>query len=106
MQGDLVVVLGEREIDRVPIDGLVRIGSFQSATIRLEEPGVDWMHACIDRGRLVALSDGGTSVNGDVITAHILAHGDRISIGPYIITVEIKESLTITQIGPGVRNVG
>ncbi|MBL8684326.1 MAG: FHA domain-containing protein [Myxococcales bacterium] len=71
---------------------VTKIGRASSATITLASDDVARMHAIIevdnDVATLVDLgSSKGTLVNGTAVNKHELRDGDRITIGPYTLTV-------------------
>lgn len=78
-------LLGEQS-DALPLDGdKLTIGSGQSCTIRLAEPGVRplaCLITCGDDGPRVRRWADGTLLNGEPFTDASLTAGDRLAVGP------------------------
>lgn len=91
------VSLGDRVIhEKTFSPGVIKLGRFERAHVRLDDRAIAMMHAVIEHNgddvRLIDLGSAtGSRVNGDRVEKHRrLADGDEISLGPYRINVRFE----------------
>ena len=78
-------------------DGIVKIGRLASAHIRVTDPKVARIHACIEpeaSGGFAIIDMGSTEgsiVNGQRISKYHLQSGDQIQLGDSVLVVEVTE---------------
>ena len=84
------VLVGEREIDLIPLGGRVRFGrSAADVDVVLADPGISRQHAVVERlpagGFQVTdlRSRAGSLVNGRRFETHALVIGDQLQMGPF-----------------------
>jgi pSer/pThr/pTyr-binding forkhead associated (FHA) protein len=86
----------------------INIGRGTQCQIHLPDPRVALQHAVItvsDSGALLEAEPGRVQVNGRAVDGVILAFGDRIEVGPYLLEVEVPPvgvplALSITRVVP------
>ncbi len=73
---------------------VIKIGRAAGAQVQLDGEGVARAHAVIENDvgalSIIDLGAGGTSVNGASVDKRELRDGDRITIGPYTLTVRVR----------------
>ncbi len=83
---------GQPQRDQRRIEGtLINIGRGSYCQIHLPDPRIALLHAHItveESGATLAAESGHISVNGNTVAGAMLAVGDRIEIGPYVLEVE------------------
>lgn len=94
----LVVASGERMGLRRVLDGTVSVGRDPSCELPLPDASVSWHHARVeDRGDGFAVVDlgstNGTSVEGERVSDHVLAAGQRIEFGDVVVRFELQDAL-------------
>lgn len=91
VRGRILVLAGPQVGRKYLLDGGIVIGRASDAAIRLDDSQVSRMHARIrpdgDGGYVIEDlgSRNGTMVNGEPITKHTLAFGDRVQIGSHTV---------------------
>lgn len=94
----LLVLTGNEVGTRCPLEGSTLVGRDLQSGLVLSDAGVSFRHAQVeDRGDAWAIVDlgstNGTQVNGQLITEHVLAPGDRLTLGATVVRFEVQDAL-------------
>lgn len=108
----LRAAIGERAVGSCSVgDAPITIGSWDGATLRIDDPALLPVHVVIDRDgpgtwRLVAIAPDGCTVNGVAVRRTRLHVGDAVVVGPYLVSFDGEASaveLRVPSKQPAVR---